>query len=567
MSRPRHLTQFGPRVTRRNVLTTLAFAASSLALAACGQATPAPSGQTPAEPAKPSTGAKVQPTAVPPAAAKPTATGAAPTATGAAPTAAAKPTIATTPKGGTLRIAQTANPRSFNPARQLEFWSWGGLYDSPIRYGADGSLLPHLAESFTVSEDGSSVTLKLRSGVKFHSGREFTSEDVAWMIEKIKEPQAGALFRTFAVAISKIQRPDKQTIILTMDKPEAGILDLLGNLYIPDKTIDADLDRKGSGTGPFEFVEFVPGDRIVFKRNESYWGQKAALDRIEVKIFGDPQASVANLEAGTIDVTGVNLQDFVRLSETGKYSMVKIVGATMFNVWLNTKRKPFDNKKVRQGFAYAIDRERFVRTILQNQSKPTNNPLPDYHWAFFPELDNVYEFNLDKAKSLFAEAGYPNGFEASINANSQSRESMGLAQIIQADLAKINVKLTIDAKDSPRWAEASDRSEFDINMHTYGRTNADPSLLFKGTVAWRPENNPMGVDDPKYRELVDAQSVVIDREKRKPLLKQLVEYVQDQCFVIPVAGSVTAYAMNPKVQGLTLLPVGIVAYMEKVSLT
>jgi ABC-type transport system substrate-binding protein len=140
---------------------------------------------------------------------------------------------------------------------------------------------------------------------------------------------------------------------------------------------------------------------------------------------------------------------------------------------------------------------------------------------------------------------------------------MGMAQILQSDMAKIGVRLRIDAKDGPRWAEASDRSEFDINMHGYGRTNADPSLMFKGTVAWRPEKNPTGFDDPRYLQLVEAQGAVVDREKRKPLVKQLVEYVLDQAFVIPVAGTVQAWAMDPKVEGLTMLPFGF-AYMDKV---
>lgn len=470
-------------------------------------------------------------------------------------------------RGGTLRIAQVSNPRFFNPGRQLEFWGFGGIYDSLLRYGEGGKLIPHLAESYQVSPDGRSVTLKLRTGVTFHSGRAFTADDVAFTLQKLKEPGTGAPFRSFALAVTKLDTPDPQTVVMSLDKPEAGILDLLGNFYIPDKEAYADIDRKGAGTGPFAFVEFLPDERVVLKRNENYWGPKAPLDRIEVRIFGDAQAVVANLEAGQVDVATVPLQDFVRLAGGGKHQTQKIVGASIFNIWLNTKRKPFDNKLVRQALAFALDRARFNTTILLGQSQPTNNPLPADHWGFFPELDTKYAFNLERAKGLLAEAGYPNGFETTINSNSQSPEYAGMVQILQADLATIGVKLTIDAKDGPRWAEAADRGEFDINMHSYGRTNADPSLLFKGTTAWRPDANPTGFSDPHYLELIDAQSAVVDREKRKPLLKALVEYVQDQAFVIPIAGSVTPYVIGQKVQGLTLLPVGIVAYMEKVSLT
>ncbi|MEN9939172.1 MAG: hypothetical protein RLZZ387_5751 [Chloroflexota bacterium] len=469
------------------------------------------------------------------------------------------------PKGGTLRIAEVSNPRTFNPVRQNSFWSWGALYDSLLRYDADGKLVPHLAESYEIADGGRTVTIKLRSGVTFHSGRAFSSEDVAWVLEQLKEPSTGALFRTFALAIETIERPDAQTLVLRLSKPEAGIPDLLGNLYIPDKDAWESIDRQGAGTGPFTFAEFVPDERIVLKRNEQYWGTKASLDTIEVRIFGDAQAAVANLESNAVDIAPLTLQDYVRLSQGTAYRTEKIVGATIYNIWLNTGKPPFDSKTVRQAMAHAIDRERFNKTVLLDQSKPTNNPLPGYHWAFFADRDNVYPFDLEKAKSLLAEAG-AEGFSVSVNVSSQTKETMGLVQILQSDLEKIGVTLTIDAKDSPRWAEAADRGEFDINAHAYGRTSADPSLLFKGTTAWRPDANPTGFADPRYAELVDAQAQMVDREQRLPKVRELVEYVQDQAFVIPIAGGVTSFGMSPRVQNLKLLPVGIVAYMEGVAL-
>jgi ABC-type transport system substrate-binding protein len=213
---------------------------------------------------------------------------------------------------------------------------------------------------------------------------------------------------------------------------------------------------------------------------------------------------------------------------------------------------------------YAIDRERFVRTIVMGESKPLWQPFADYHWAHFPELENKYPFNLEKAKAMLVEAGLGSGFATTINAVANDAVSMGLAQIIQSDLAKINVKATIDAKDSPAWAEASDRGNFDINMHNYGRNNADPTLLFKGTVAWRPEKNPTGIEDPEYLKLINDQAVVIDRLRRKPLVKKLIEYVQDQSFVMPVAGGVSCWLFTNKLNGLEIIPIGLVGYMEKV---
>jgi peptide/nickel transport system substrate-binding protein len=468
-------------------------------------------------------------------------------------------------RGGTLRLIETSDPRTFTPTRQLPWWMWGGIYDSLLRYTPSMEVYPHLAESFEISEDGRSISLKLREDVQFHSGREFNGDDVVWLLETIKEPTAGALFRTFALSITEIEQPDLHSLVLHMEEPDAGMIDLLGNLYIPDREIYDDIDRMGAGTGPFEFVEFVPGDHIILKRNENYWGSKAHLDTIRIQIVGDAQAVTANLEANAADLVSVPLPDFIRLQDEGQYQTLKMVGGTgIRNVWLNMKQEPFDNKLVRQAMNYAINRERYVRTIMMEQSTPLWQPFADYHWAHFPELEGAYPFDLEKAKALLSEAGYENGFETTINAVSGDAFSIGLAEIMQSDLASIGVRVTIDAKDSPRWAEASDRGEFEINMHNYGRNNADPTLLFKGTVAWRPDENPSGIEDPEYLRLVNQQASVIDREQRRPLVKELIEYIQDMSFVIPVAGGVSAWAYDPKIEGFTMIPVGAVAYMEKI---
>jgi peptide/nickel transport system substrate-binding protein len=466
--------------------------------------------------------------------------------------------------GGTLRIAQIGDPRFFNPARQLPFWAYGGIYDSLLRYDEEGAYVPHLAESYEVSDDSTAVTVNLQSGVTFHSGRPLTSEDVSFWLQTLQEPGTGAPYRAFALEVSAVETPDERTAIFRLNRPEAGILELLANFYIADREAYADIDRIGAGTGPFRFVEYTPGDQVVLERNEDYWGQQAYLDRIEVPIFGDQQAAVANLEAGSIDLTEVPLLDFLRLEEGGSYESQTILGSSVFNLWLQTRRPPFDNQLARQAMAFAINRERFNETVLRGQSQATNNPHPPNHWAFIEELNDVYPFDLERAAALFAEAGLPDGFEATVNVNSQDRDALGLAQILQSDLAEIGIELNLDAKDAPRWAEAADRGEFDVNIHAYGRAQGDPTLLFRGTTAWRPDDNPTGFTDPRYDELIAAQGAVLNREDRLPLVRDLVAYVQDQCFVIPVAPSVNPYMMQPAVQGLTLFPVGIVGYMEKV---
>lgn len=543
-------------LSRRDFLRGTAAALPLVVVAACAPAaTPTAAPEATEPPAEEATEAPVAEATEAPAEQAPTEV---PTE---APTEA--PAAPEPKSGGTLRLIYTADPRWFDPARQMGNFEWGALYDSLLRYTPNMEVYPHLAESFEILEDGKAISLKLRQGVKFHSGREFTADDVEWMISHIQDEQSGALFRTFALSIIEIEKPDPYSIILRTEKPDAGMIDLLGNLYICDREFVDTLEREGHGTGPFEFVEFIPGDHITFKRNENYWGPKAYLDAIEISIIGDAQAVAANLEAGAADLVGVTLQDFQRLKDNPVYKTLKQVGGGgIINVWINTKREPFDDKLVRQAINYAIDRQRFVDTIIMGESKPLHQPMADYHWAHFPELESNFPFDLDKAKALLEDAGLGDGFETTINASGDT--SIGLAEIMQSDLAKIGVNVEIVAMDGGTWAQASDKGEFDINMHSYGRNNADPTLLFKGTVAWRPELNPTGFDDPEYSELIEAQAAVVDREERKPLVKQLIEYTQDQSFVVPVCGGVTAYVYDARIEGFEVIPVGTVTYAEKI---
>ncbi|HUX85680.1 MAG TPA: ABC transporter substrate-binding protein [Chloroflexota bacterium] len=447
----------------------------------------------------------------------------------------------------------------------MEYWNWGALYDSVLRYDEHLNPIPHLATAFKVSPDGLQITLNLRNDVKFPSGRAFTADDVEYMINLIKQPKAGALYQTFAAEVDTIQKPDPQTVVLQLKQPEAGMLDLLANLYVVDKDNAQNLDRKGVGTGPFAYVDFSPDDHVTFKRNASYWQAGTPyLDQIHVTLGSDPQAIVAQLQAGALDMTTVSANDLVALQQTKKFQVITVPN-TMANLWLKVTQKPFDDKRVRQAINYAIDRARFTRVVLKDLSKPTDEPFPPFHWAYFPDLENKYPFNLDKAKSLLAEAGYSKGFDATILAVSTSPENLGLAQILQADLKTIGVNLKIDARDSVSWAQMADAGQFQMLSHTYGRFNSDPSLLFKGTVAWRPINNPTGFKDPQYAKLIDDQAKVIDRSQRTPLIKQLVEYVLDQSFVIPVAPNVTGWVFSPKIKGFDPIA-GQVAYMEKVSM-
>jgi peptide/nickel transport system substrate-binding protein len=565
------------RLSRRAVISlSLGGVAASL-LAACG---PGPAPSKPAEPAKPAEAAKpAAPTATQPVAPaiKPgQAGGTTPVATqapavakpteAAKPAAAAKPTEAAKPaaaagtpkKGGKLIVGQVGDNNNFEPFVQqpTTFPYLEQLWDTPIRYDNEIKSHPSLAESWQLGADGKSLTIKIRQGIKFSNGKELTAEDLNFSVERAKEPKVGSLFRPQAVLVTKTEAPDKATAIWRFDSPFPGAFDLLARQFVVDKNVidETDWKKRLIGTGPFTWAEWQPGERSLLKKNPGFWDKDLPhMDEIEVKSFGDAAAMAASLEARAIDIVArLPTQEVARLKQNPNIRVFQTPVRVMYDILLQSQKPPFDNKLLRQAINWAIDRERFVRTVLVGLSVPSSQPFPAHSWAHFPELDKAYTFNLEKAKELLVKAGYPNGLEVTcMTATARQKELAQLAQIIAADLEKIGVKVKIEDVEPAVYDPRHLAGEFQMATHAYGRANLDPSTLFRGAAAWHAGTGMTKFDTPEYRRLMEDAESIYDVNERKSKYKKLVEYIQDESFVIPLAPNPEFYVMRNRVQGFS----------------
>ena len=210
-------------------------------------------------------------------------------------------------RGGQLKIGQPGDLSAFEPGIQLPaiFPFISNVYDTVIQYDRKMVPQPHLVTAWDIARDGLSIKMSLRRGVKYHTGRELTAEDVNFSLKRIQEPKTAALYRFMADRVAKAEAPDPYTIVWNFNRPYPGIFDLMSKLHVVDKeNIDkADFVKRGTGTGPFMFDKFVPGEYSLLKRNPNYWRQGLPyLDEIRVNAVPDVPALVMQLEAGAIDV-------------------------------------------------------------------------------------------------------------------------------------------------------------------------------------------------------------------------------------------------------------------------
>jgi peptide/nickel transport system substrate-binding protein len=472
-------------------------------------------------------------------------------------TSAAK-TASIVKRGGTFAMARTGVAKSFNGVEmtRANHSFTRALYNMLVRLDKDLNPQPELATSWQFSPDGLTMTLKLRQDVKFHSGREFTSEDVKFSWEFAKDPTTASPLRQLFSLIRDVKTPDKATIELRFDKPCANIFDVLDTLCMFDKSVVEKLSTTDAGSGPFKVVGYIPGSEIRMGRFDGYWEPgKPYLDEYIVRTIPDEAAMVINLETKVLDaIWAPALHEVVRLkAQPGLVTDPGVGAQGMFHLMANITKGPLGNKKVRQAINYAIDRERCARMALAGTIEPTCLMWPRGSWAYFADLEGRYSYDLTKAKTLLAEAGYPSGFETSIILSRKDNPSaFPIGQIIQGDLAKIGIRTRIEDLDVIVWEGRNRRGDFELCVHTYGRANRDPGTMLAGALVWYPkaEKGLTGFDSADFVKWRDEAVTIFDREARKPLYRKIQEYALDESFSMAIAGNQSFWIYRDYTKGI-----------------
>ena len=537
------------RLSRRAALRLLASGGSVMFLAACAQQPSAPAPAATAVPAAKPTEAPAKPTeasAKPAEAAKPAAP-AATTAPAAAPTAAPAPAAAAKPaaqpkSGGTLRVGQVGDiPRLDGQLVSAVDTTWMA-FDRLSAYDEKLQPQPMLAESWDVSSDYKQIKLNLRKGVQFHTGREFTSEDVKWNILHVRDPKvaAGALILQ-SNWFTGIDTPDKNTIILKSEQPRPAVFDFFEffNIIDPVTAEGPDAATKYAGTGPFALAEWVQGDHLRYVKHKNYWQSSLPyLDEIVVTILRDSQSAVTQLEAGSLDlVLAPPIPDFARLKADSKYRTLTVPSNTQV-IGANTTLSPTDNKVLRQALNYAIDRKRMVDNAFGGAGVPQSLLWLDTSEAFEPAKKDFYPYDPEKAKSLLAGAGLTN-LEFDIVTNIATPEYAGVSQIFQFDLQKLGIKANIKPYEPAAYLDQ-------INNHKYTGTyigsTAYASMLPSTRMANSRHLDPSGNSNTGYKsdaytDLYTKLTIEPDAAKRKQLYGALNDLLLDESAVMPICMS------------------------------
>lgn len=448
--------------------------------------------------------------------------------------------------GGVLRIATPADPPSLDPIKDPSYqtmYAIGYTYSKLIDYkigkdvpfGTD-ELEGDLAQSWEQSEDGLTWTFHLRKGVKWQniapvSGREFTSADVACTISEIKKRghQKGDVS-----AVSSVETPDDYTVIFHLDSPYPDMAYKLAgnNLWmVPCEGTSGqfNLEEQAIGTGPFILQEWVKDKSRTYVKNPDYYVEgKPYLDGVQYINIPDTAASVAALRTGKIDlvgtVTDMDTVNAVLKTNPDVYVTKELYSPSM--VYMNMAEEPFQNLKVRQAISMAIDREGMMNTVRPGGA--LTGPVSTYAVGALSskEVKKLQPYDVEGAKKLLAEAGYPDGFETTMMVTTGYGEVVvNEAQWVQEDLAKIGIKANIDVQDygtyiGKSWPMKNYKMGYGLQTPWLTADDFLISMYYsKGTRNW------YNINDPELDKMILDQRSIMDPDKRNTELKDIQKYI------------------------------------------
>ncbi|MDB5500230.1 MAG: extracellular solute-binding protein family 5 [Tardiphaga sp.] len=454
--------------------------------------------------------------------------------------------------GGTLVMATSQVPRHFNGAVQSGLATAmpsTQIFASPLRYDDNWNPKPYLAESWEVSPDGLSVTLKLVKNAVFHDGKPVTSEDVAFSIMTIK---ANHPFQTMLAAVDKVETPDPFTAVIKLTHPHPALLLAMSPALMPilPKHIYGDgqdvkshpANLKPVGSGPYRLTEYKQGEFYTLEKFDKFFiAGRPKLDKIVVRIVSDSNAALVSIERADVNVlpfvTGV--RDIERLEKMPGVTVTNkgFTGIGPIN-WLafNTKKKPLDDVRVRQAIAYAANRDFITSKLMSGKAVAATGPI-----APGSPLDepNVEKYKLDLAKSgeLLDAAGYPKKPDGSRMALTidyipgTDEQQRNVAEYLRSQLKRAGINLEVRAApDFPTWAQRVSSFDFDMTMDTVFNWG-DPvigvdrtyltSNIRKGII-W---SNTQQYSNPKVDELLAAAARETSPEKRTAMYSEFQKIV------------------------------------------
>jgi ABC-type transport system substrate-binding protein len=443
------------------------------------------------------------------------------------------------------------------------------LHRGLLGYDSKGEITTALADKYEQT-DPTTYKFTLHKGLTFHDGSPLTSAEVKTSFEDLANPKSSAKIVAVTQGISSIETPDAETVIIKLKSPNAAFLSYIADTtaaVLPPAAFTAG-GESWVGAGPFKLASHDKGVSFVVEKFDGYYNAESVkLNKIDFPIYTDGQARTNALLAGDVDLIDfVPWEEFDRVKSDSNITLDAQSGPFMY-LNFNVTKGPFADAKVREAVALAVNRENVVSAALSGNGTPIQGvPVPETSPFYNKSLANGWEQNAEKAKSLLAEAGYPDGFTARMLSTSQYAFHKDTALSVQSDLAAVGIKLDLDLPDWATRVSKGNAGDYDIAVSGSAGVVNDPSFLSKFVQGPAEHTRSFGYDNATINALLAKGVAETDEAKRKAVYDELSETILTDAPFVSLAGRAQAFAYQKSVTGFANLP-GFLTFNSGYTLT
>ena len=427
------------------------------------------------------------------------------------------------------------------------------VFEGLMKPTSTGDLTPAVAESYTVSEDRLTYTFTLREGVKFHNGDEVTAEDVVYSISRCADTTDGTpLVEAFSV-IQSVEAVDARTVAITIAEPSNEFISYMTTAILP-----ADYDQQDTapvGTGPFKFVSRAAQDNIVLEKFDEYWGTPAYLDKVTFKIMENADSLVMSLQSGAIDLCS-HLTSTQVAQLGGDFYVAEGTMNLVQALYLNNAEKPFDDVRVRQALCYAVDKQGIIDLAFDGYGSPIGSSMyPTFGKYFDESLTNYYTNDVEKAKSLLADAGYPNGFEMTITVPSNYQPHIDTAQVLVEQLKEIGVTAKIELVEWGTWvSDVYAGRQFQSTVVGVDASNMTARALLERFTSDYAKNF-INYNNADYDALFQQALTTYDDAEQTAIYKAMEKNLTENAANVYIQDLADLVAVRQGLEGVTFYPI------------
>ena len=472
--------------------------------------------------------------------------------------------LAQQPKtGGTLVYATGTDVQTLDPQFVTDVPTSrivANIHETLVKADEKGTIQPCLATSWTTSDDKLTWTFKLRQGVRFHDGTPFNAAAVKATFDRMRDPATGSPRRSALAAIAEVKVIDDLTVALVTKEPFAPLLPQLSayNLAIMSPAQIAKAGAKyreqPSGTGPFRLKSWQPGEKITLARNDDYWGEKARLDAVETRVVPEDSARVLQLLSGEADViASVPTVMLKRLEGSSAVQVIRKTGFRTIYVGLNNNIAPFNDRRVREAVAYAINVQALQRGVLSGVGQLGGG-------FESPVIGGAKEipprpYDPAKARKLLAEAGHPNGFATSFYVpTGRYLMDRQLGEAIQAQLGEVGIKVKIESPEWGAFTALVDQKKAPMFLMGKGSPTGDLDFTLTLTAMSNGRMNSFALNNPELDKLILEQRGAVEPEKRRALLARAQDLIFEEVPAVVLFYEDQLFAARANVHGVAIYP-------------